>query len=90
MLNKSNISPKEVAALDVRLIERAPGIGRKGIELIDNWLRSHGYQLSGPPCQQINRLQFQQRKQRRIEEAIELLRVCGYEVQKTGVQRTGT
>jgi hypothetical protein len=82
LLNKSSISPQEIAALDVRVIERAPGIGRKGIELIDNWLRGHGYRLSGLPCQQLNRLHIQQRKQRKIEEAIKLLRLCGYEVRR--------
>jgi hypothetical protein len=43
-------------------------------------LRSHGYQLSDLPCRQGNRRQ--QLKQRKLEEAIRLLRVCGYEVRR--------
>ena len=80
LLNKSGISPQEVAALDVRVIERAPGIGRKSLELIDAWLRGYGYQLSEAPSRPSNRRQ--QSKQRKVEEAIDLLRVCGYEVRR--------
>jgi hypothetical protein len=80
LLNKSSFSPWEVAALDVRTIGRAPGIGRKSLELIDSWLRSHGCQLSGLPCRQSSRRQ--QLRQRKLEEAIELLHICGYEVRR--------
>jgi hypothetical protein len=80
LLNKSSFSPQEVAALDVRVIERTPGIGRKSLELIDHWLRGHGYHLSGLPRRQNSRRQ--QLKQRKLEEAIELLRLSGYEVRR--------
>jgi hypothetical protein len=80
LLNKPSFSPREVAALDVRVIARAPGIGRKSLELIDRWLRSHGYQISGLPRRQNDRRR--QLKQRKLEEAIELLRVYGYGVHR--------
>jgi hypothetical protein len=80
LLNKPGFSPQEVAALDVRVIERTPGIGRKSLEIIDHWLRSHGYRLSGLPRQQSSRRQ--QLRQRKLEEAIELLRLSGYEVRR--------
>lgn len=80
LLNKPSISPQEVAALDARVIERAPGIGRKSLELIDDWLRAHGYRLAGLPARHVNRRQ--ERRQRKVEEAIDLLRVSGYEVRR--------
>ena len=81
LLNKPSISPQEVAALDLRVIERAPGIGKKSLGLIDAWLRSHGYALSGyPRTQTVPRWE---RKQKRLNQAIELLRVYGYEVHRS-------
>jgi GNAT superfamily N-acetyltransferase len=80
LLNKSSVSPHEVAALDVHVIERAPGIGRKSLELIEAWLRSQGCQLAGLSNKLPNRRL--QQKQRKLEQAIDLLRGNGYEVRR--------
>jgi len=80
LLNKPRFSPQEIAALDRRVIERAPGVGRKSIELIDAWLKSHGYALQTPPSSVVSHRQ--DRRQRKLEQAIDLLRVYGYEVHR--------
>ena len=81
LLNKSSFSPQEIAALDVRTLERAPGIGRKSVDLINAWLKSHGFQLSGPPRSSFSNRQIQ--KQRKLQQAIDLLRGNGYEVHRS-------
>ncbi len=78
LLNKASISPQEIAALDIRVIERAPGIGRKSLDLINTWLESHGCALSGVPRLTLGNRQIQ--RQRKLEQAIELLRGSGYEI----------
>lgn len=82
LLEKPSFSPQEIAALDRRVIERAPGIGRKSIELIDTWLKSHGYALQGTSNPVAGRRQ--ERKRRKLQQAIDLLRVHGYEIRRPG------
>jgi hypothetical protein len=81
LLNKPEISPGEVAALDYRSIERAPGIGKKSVALIRTWLNGHGYELSGLPSDHINPHVAQRR--RKLERAIDYLRGQGYEVHRS-------
>ena len=80
LLEKSEISPAEIAALDYRLLERAPGIGRSSITIIRAWLNSHGYELTGqpkpPPSHRVDQ------RQRKLERAIVYLRWHGYEVHR--------
>ncbi len=81
LLNKPSFSPQEIAALDVRIIERAPGIGRKSLDLINAWLKSHGYALSGVPRATLGNRQIL--RQRKLQQAIELLRGSGYEIRRS-------
>lgn len=80
LLNKPDILPQEIAALDRRMLERAPGVGRKSLELIEAWLQSHGYALVNENGGAAYRRQA--RRQRRLEQAIDLLRQHGYEVRQ--------
>ena len=81
LLNKASFSPQEIAALDIRVIERAPGIGRKSLDLINAWLKSHGCELSGAPRATLGNRQIQ--KQRKLQQAIDLLRGSGYEIHRS-------
>jgi hypothetical protein len=80
LLDKSEISPAEIAALDYRILERAPGIGRNSIAIVSSWLNSHGYELAGQPKPPPNH-RLEQRK-RKLERAIDYLRWHGYEVRR--------
>ena len=75
------ITPEEVAALDYRTIERAPGVGKQSIDIIRAWLNSYGLELSGLPAVTANP-RVQQRK-RKLERAIDYLRWHGYEVHRS-------
>ena len=78
LLAKPVIMPEDVAALDYRAIERAPGVGKNSLKIIRAWLNRHGYELSGIPAASINP-HIVQRK-RKLERAIDYLRRHGYEV----------
>ncbi|WP_263772937.1 helix-hairpin-helix domain-containing protein [Propionivibrio soli] len=78
LLDKPSFSPQEIAALDFRVVARAPGIGRKSLDLINAWLNGYGYQLSGMPRALPNSRQA--RRRRELERAIRLLRSGGYVV----------
>ena len=80
LLDKPEFSPAEIAALDYRIIERAPGVGRNSAAIIRAWLNSHGYELAGQPKPAPN-LRIEQR-QRKLERAIDYLRWHGYEVRR--------
>ena len=81
LLGKSVITPEEVARLDCRVIERAPGVGRNSMVIIRAWLNRHGHDLSGLPDQVPNRRHLQ--RQRKLERAIDYVRDNGYEVLRT-------
>jgi hypothetical protein len=78
LLNKPDISPREVAALDYLLIERAPGIGKKSLEIIDAWLKQYGYKLGGQP--KVTGTPRLEQKKRKLEQAIDFLLWNGYEI----------
>ena len=80
LLDKASITPEEVAAIDYRILERAPGIGRKSIDLIGAWLNSHGHEVAGLPPLTVNPRTAQ--RNRKLERAIEYLRWHGYEVRR--------
>ena len=78
LLAKPVISPDEVARLDYRVIERAPGVGKNSLAIIRAWLNGHGLQLNGQP-DPVSDLRCRQR-QRKLERAIDYVRDHGYEV----------
>ena len=78
LLDRASITPEEVARLDYKTLERAPGVGKQSIEIIRAWLRRHGHELAGQPTTP-SRPRVEQRK-RKLERAIKYLREHGYEV----------
>lgn len=45
LLNRAEIKPEDVAQLGLGRLERAPGLGTKGLERVLFWLEQHGYVL---------------------------------------------
>jgi len=81
LLGKAVISAEEVARLDSRVIERAPGIGKNSLRIIRGWLNGQGYELKGRSDPVISKRLVQ--RQRKLERAIDYLRENGYEVRRT-------
>ena len=82
LLGKAVITPGEVARLDGRAIERAPGIGKSSLRIIREWLRGQGYELAGRSDTAISKRLVQ--RQRKLERAIDYLRENGYDVRRSG------
>ena len=80
LLDKPSFSPEEIAALNYRILERAPGIGKNSLAIISAWLKSHGYELKGLPVAVVNRREAQ--RLRKLERAIDYLHGNGYEVRR--------
>ena len=78
LLAKPVITPDEVARLDYRAIERAPGVGKNSLAIIRAWLSGHGFELSGLPGPIPD--QRRRQRQRKLERAIDYVRDHGYEV----------
>jgi len=78
LLSKPVITPEEVARLDYRVIERAPGVGKNSLAIIRAWLSGHGLELSGLPGPLPD--QRRRQRQRKLERAIDYVRDHGYEV----------
>ena len=78
LLSKPVITPDEVARLDYRVIERAPGVGKNSLAIIRAWLKAHGLELSGLPGPISDQRRLQ--RQRKLERAIDYVRDHGYEV----------
>jgi len=81
LLGKAVITAEEVARLDCRVIERAPGIGRNSLRIIRDWLNGQGYELMGQLDPVVSKRLVQ--RQRRLDRAIDYLRENGYEVRRT-------
>lgn len=79
LLSKHDFKPEEVAQIDVRILMRAPGIGRKGFDIIKLWLHEHGRDLH-----LIDHITTgvvrQEKANRKLEQAISLLKRHGYRV----------
>ena len=81
LLDKRVITPEEVALLDFRSVERAPGIGKNSLDIIRAWLKSFGLDLRGVPTATSNQRTAQ--RTRKLERAIDYLRWHGYEVHRS-------
>lgn len=79
LLNKRDFTPGEVATLDYHRLERAPRIGKKGINNIRNWLRQYGLDLTIPKQAVLNPKEKQRR--RKLADAIEILTRNGFVIQ---------
>lgn len=81
LLDKPSFTAEEVAAIDYRVLERAPGVGKNSIAIISAWLQSQGYAIRGLPTVAVNQRAAQRR--RKLERAIDYLQWHGYEVRRT-------
>lgn len=81
LLNKPSFTPEEVAAIDFRVLERAPGIGKNSLSIIAAWLKGYGYELKGLPSLTVKPREAQ--RQRKLERAIDYLHWHGYEVHRS-------
>lgn len=80
LLDKPSFTPAEIAAINYRVLERAPGIGKNSLAIISAWLRSYGYELKGLPAVVVNPREAQ--RLRKLERAIDYLHGNGYEVHR--------
>lgn len=78
LLNKRDFTPAEVATLDYHRLERAPRIGRKGIENIRAWLRQYGLDLTLPVVERESPKELHRIK--RVSQAIDILTRNGFVV----------
>ncbi|MEY4593472.1 MAG: hypothetical protein RIR18_2367 [Pseudomonadota bacterium] len=75
LLDQPDFTPGEVARLGYVKLQRAEGIGNKGLKSIINWLATHGYELA--PQRNEKRDQTNNKK---IKKALELLQSHGYQI----------
>jgi len=82
LLNKAEIKPTDVAQLGLARLERAPGLGAKGLQRVLVWLEQHGYELR--PAAKVERpgTSRQGRVHRRLEQAQHLLEQWGWQVKR--------
>ena len=78
LLDKPCFTPEEVAAINYRVLERAPGIGKNSLAIISAWLKGHGYEFKGLPPAVVNPREAQ--RLRKLERAIDSLHGNGYHV----------
>lgn len=85
IFDRPDFSPEEVARLGHRRLQRAEGIGRKGLQAIVEWLREEGYELQcEPPAQSSRNSASVSRDQKKLEKAMRILRTHGYAVLRVG------
>ena len=74
-------TPGEVVSLGRRRLERAEGIGRKGLATIIEWLRGHGYELAGDTHGPRSLdLAASPKDVKKVEKAMRVLQAHGYTV----------
>lgn len=83
LFNRPDFTPHEVLALGYRNLQRAEGIGSKGLLAIIEWLAGHGLELKSPQVPADPPVDIPESVQRNINVAVRLLRTHGYRVQRT-------
>lgn len=81
LFSRSQFIPQEVAALGYERLRKAEGIGKKGIVIINEWLKNHGCELRVDAKQEEKRLSG--RAKRELASAINIVRAHGYTLQRT-------
>jgi len=90
IFERPDFTPEEVAALGYRRLQRAEGIGRKGIVTIVEWLREFGLELQSDPRSQPSRDPDALSKDlKKVEKAMRILRTHGYAVLRVGQPEDG-
>ena len=80
LLEKSELTPEDVAHLNYRRLLKSPGIGNKGIEIIRRWLAQYQLDLHGQPVDDHHRHAALSNK--RVQQAIRLLEKHGFAVSR--------
>lgn len=78
LLEKSDFTPEDVAGLSYRRLLKSPGIGRKGMALIRDWLAESLLDLADLPAER--QPAKNQAESKRLQNAIHILESHGYEV----------
>lgn len=79
LFSRSVFTPQEVFALGYRRLQRAEGIGHKGLQAIIEWLAAHGLVLAPPSAPPEVPAEIRPS----INGAVRLLRQHGYRIQRT-------
>lgn len=82
LMNKAEIKPEDVAQLGLGRLERAPGLGTKGLERVLFWLEQHGCELRPAAKHEQPDTSRQERILRRLEQAQHLLEHWGWQVKR--------
>lgn len=80
LFNRPQFAPHEVARLGWRRLEKADGIGQKGMATIVKWLREQGYELADAEQAAESRGTHHAPDARKVERAIRILKTQGYAV----------
>lgn len=86
---RHDFTPEEVARLGQRRLQRAEGIGRKGLATIVEWLREQGYELAADPPLPRGQPAAAPTELRKLEKAIRVLKTHGYAVLRVGRPEDG-
>jgi hypothetical protein len=79
IFDRREFTPQDVALLGYRRLQKAEGIGNKGLLAIRAWLQQYGYDVA-PPESPEGDSASQASRRVRIERAVRLLTVHGYTV----------
>lgn len=82
LLNRADFTPQEIFELGYRRIQRAEGIGVKGLQCILAWLKAHDLVLNQPAPPPDLPLKLPAELKRNINGAVRLLRTHGYRVRR--------
>ncbi len=81
VFERPDFTPGEVAQLGHRRLERAEGIGSKGLATIVDWLRCQGYELADDTRRARSRdLPTSPKEVKKLEKAMRVLQTHGYTV----------
>ena len=83
LFNRHEFTPADVYALGYRRLQKAEGVGHKGLLAIIEWLAFHGFDLTPPALPADPPPEVPPEVQRSINGAVRLLRRHGYRVQRT-------
>jgi hypothetical protein len=82
IFERADFTPEEVFALGYRRLQRAEGIGAKGLHCIEAWLAEHGLILNPPEAPADPPSDVPEPVRRSINSAVRLLRHYGYRVER--------
>lgn len=84
LFDRPEFTPEEVAKLGYRRLQQAEGIGQKGLNTIQTWLRDYGFEVQPDPQAHQGGKRISRRQQRDLDSAMRVLQAHGYVVQRSG------